>query len=805
MDSSLKLNKDGSIALFINGDLQFDSRDERIYHEGLVIPALLVAAKNNQSDLSALVIGGGDGLVARELFKSSLVSHVELVDYSQDVVDLAQKEIADLNNSSLADSRLKLHVRDAWAYVDEAIIEGKKYDLIISDLTVPEDAVGAKFHSVEWYNKLNYLLTSKGVIAINAVSPQKTPQAFWSIFNSIARAGLHPRPYHVEIPSFAAQGFGQDWGFLLAAKKQINADDFDTNRAEIFTGDVIRNSNDVINLFQFPIDLFDFQPKAIPAANGSSILLHYFQYGVELKPASSDTHNSLSMSVDNLTIPETDTGKNILSPDISDALAKSLSLIDGDSKCQPKEIRLVLHEAFELMSSVQKEQVGEMINDFLEAPFAFLQAVDLESLISRLLKRASELPAQMVAELTTLKENFAEWSNDEELVLAFGQRVLTILSVAIVIGNLLYPDMAYAKGGYGGRGGYGNNGWGGTTYYNNNTYRRNLNKGPMGPGPGQTTERQMRQNSLPQRNDVSDAGYIDEGGNVYPLRHYRLAQPDNSVKVASSIFRLGPQVDLLTDGNIAVPLTESAYFLIAPEYTHVVEQANGSVTMRLHSEASVLGLTKTEVDRQCAQLQSGIAVGANAERIKEATESLQKAKEKFAARDLDQVSTSVPQVSSAASLFPGVWLVEGGKFVAIKREDASIVYLDRDKLYSDLGLTEIDGDYPASFKSVLVSYLSKMSRDLTANANMHEADRSELHTFKNTLAKELSDFESSSQTEVSFGTRKIALADAIRLTKLKLNKTEQQIKILDAQISKNPGDMELIKLTLLELTAKSRA
>jgi spermidine synthase len=810
MDSSLKLSEDGSIALFINGDLQFDSKDERIYHEGLVVPALLVATKHNQSDLKALVIGGGDGLVARELFKSSSVSRVELVDYSQEVVDLAKQDIAILNNSSLTDSRLTLHVRDAWAYADEAINEGKTYDLIISDLTVPEDVVGAKFHSVDWYHKLNRLLTVDGVIAINAVSPQKTPQAFWSIFNSIARAGLHPRPYHVEIPSFAAQGFGQDWGFLLAAKNIINANDFDTTNAEIFSGEIIRNNVDVKNLFEFPSEFFAFQPKAIPAADGSSILLHYFQYGVELNASTTSMQSSLAIAINNLTIPETDTGKNILPPDISEALAKSLSLIDGDKKCQPKEIRLVLHEAFELMSSVQKEQVGEMINDFLEAPFAFLQAVDLESLISRLLKRASELPAQMVEELTSLKENFAEWSKDEELILGFGQRVLTILSVAIVIGNLLYPDMAYAKGGYhGGRGGgYSNNGWGGTTYYNNyNTkrYNRNINKGPMGPGPSQSAERDMRRNSLPQRNDVSDAGYIDEGGNLYPLRHYRMAQPDNSVKVHSSAFRLGPQVDLLHNGNIAVPLTEGSYFLITPEYTHVLEQTKGTVTMRLHSEADVLAMTKTEIDRQSAQIQSSIAAGADGSKILGAADSLERAKQIFGALDIGKISSNTPQVESAAVLFPGVWLVPGGNFVAIKRDDASIVYLGRDKLYSDLGQTEVNETYPATFKSVLVSYLNKMSRDLTANANMLEADRRELQTYKNTLATELSDFENSSQPEVSFGTRKMALADAIKLTKLKLNKTEQQIKILDAQINKNPGDLELIKFTVAELTAKSSA
>jgi spermidine synthase len=808
MDSSLKFHDDGSIALFINGDLQFDSKDERIYHESLVIPALLVATKRNLKTLKALVIGGGDGLVARELFKSSCVSSVELVDYSQEVIHLAQKDIAVLNNLSLSDSRLSLHVRDAWEYVDEALGQGKKYDLIISDLTVPEDVVGAKFHSVDWYSKLNSLLTPGGVIAINAVSAQKTPQAFWSIFNGIVRAGLQPRPYHVEIPSFAAQGFGQDWGFLLAAKTAINAEDFETKIPEIFSGQIITDSVDVKNLFEFPSALFDFQSKAIPAADGSSILLHYFQYGVELKPVSASMQSSLSMDTQNLKMPDIDTGKNILPPDISEALSKSLNLIDGDSQCDPKEIRLVLHEAFELMSSVQKEQVADMINDFLEAPFAFLQAIDLEALISRLLKRASELPAHMVAELINVKEHFAEWSSDEDFSLNFGRRVLTILSAAIVIGNLLYPDMAYAKGGYhGGRGGgYHNNGWSGTTYYNyNNRYKRNLNKGPIGPGPSQAAEKQMLRNSLPQRNDVSDAGYIDEAGYVYPFRRYRMAQPGNSVKELSSAFRLGPQVDLLNDGSIAVPLTERSYFRVTPDYTHVIEQSNGTVAMRLHSEPDVLVTTKTEIERQCTEVQNGVIDGAISRRFREAISSLERAKELFGAHDIAKVSTSVPKVKDAALLFPGVWLVPGGNFVAIKREDTSIVYLDREKLYSDLGLTEIDETYPTTFKSVLVSYLSKMSRDLTANADMVKADRNEMETYKNTLATELNEYANSSQAEVSFGSRKVALADAIRLTKLKLNKTEQQIKSLDAQINQNPGDADLVKLTLLKLTEKSRA
>ena len=40
MAGSVERRADGSIALFIDGDLQFDSIDEYIYHEALVLPAL---------------------------------------------------------------------------------------------------------------------------------------------------------------------------------------------------------------------------------------------------------------------------------------------------------------------------------------------------------------------------------------------------------------------------------------------------------------------------------------------------------------------------------------------------------------------------------------------------------------------------------------------------------------------------------------------------------------------------------------------------------------------------------------------
>src|SRR6185295_16685414 len=53
------------LRLYINGNLQFSSRDEYRYHEALVHPAL----EQMPWARSVLVLGGGDGLAVREILK----------------------------------------------------------------------------------------------------------------------------------------------------------------------------------------------------------------------------------------------------------------------------------------------------------------------------------------------------------------------------------------------------------------------------------------------------------------------------------------------------------------------------------------------------------------------------------------------------------------------------------------------------------------------------------------------------------------------------------------------------------------
>ncbi len=80
--------RDDDLRLYLNGNLQFSSRDEYRYHEALVHPAMgRVASPRN-----VLILGGGDGLAAREVLRYPSVERVTLVDLDPAMTDLPPAE-----------------------------------------------------------------------------------------------------------------------------------------------------------------------------------------------------------------------------------------------------------------------------------------------------------------------------------------------------------------------------------------------------------------------------------------------------------------------------------------------------------------------------------------------------------------------------------------------------------------------------------------------------------------------------------------------------------------------------------------
>ncbi|MBS1733246.1 MAG: S-adenosylmethionine decarboxylase [Bacteroidetes bacterium] len=114
--------------LFLDGDIQVATSDERIYHEQLVHPAVLA----HQNPRKVLLLGGGDGGALREILRYPFIEEVTMVEIDNDVVKLCCKFLPEINEGAFESSRVNIKYMDASEYLGT-----NKYDVIISDLTAP--------------------------------------------------------------------------------------------------------------------------------------------------------------------------------------------------------------------------------------------------------------------------------------------------------------------------------------------------------------------------------------------------------------------------------------------------------------------------------------------------------------------------------------------------------------------------------------------------------------------------------------------------------------------------------------------
>ena len=197
------------LRLFLDGDLQFSSVDEYRYHEALVHPAMDAGPARR-----VLILGGGDGLAAREVLRHDEVDEVVQVDLDPAVTRLARSmpELVDLNEGSLDDPRLELVHDDAFGWVaDRARSDPASVDVVIVDLPDPDRFELVRLYSEEMYRAVGALLAPGGRMVVQAGSPYFAREAFWSVDATVSAAGLTTVPYHVDVPSFG------DWGFVLGA------------------------------------------------------------------------------------------------------------------------------------------------------------------------------------------------------------------------------------------------------------------------------------------------------------------------------------------------------------------------------------------------------------------------------------------------------------------------------------------------------------------------------------------------------------------------------------------------------------
>ncbi len=198
------------LRLFLNGNLQFSSRDEYRYHEALVHPGLSAL----QNPKRVLVLGGGDGLALREILKYRSVETIQLVDLDHRVVDLFsnQDSLKALNGDSFHNPKVHLAVADAFEWLKT---NKDPFDFVVVDFPDPSNFSIGKLYSTTFFNLLHKNVKPEGAVVIQSTSPYVARKSFWCVAQTLDSVDFWTRPYHLYVPSFG------EWGFVLASWKPL--------------------------------------------------------------------------------------------------------------------------------------------------------------------------------------------------------------------------------------------------------------------------------------------------------------------------------------------------------------------------------------------------------------------------------------------------------------------------------------------------------------------------------------------------------------------------------------------------------
>ena len=212
-------------SLVLDGKTQSTERDEHIYHETLVHPAMLCHPDPKQ----VFIGGGGEGGTLREVLCHNSVEMATMVDLDSEVVALCRQYLPNHHLGSFDDPRTNLIHEDARAYLQNT---PDLYDVIILDLVDPlEGGTAALLYTQEFYALAKARLNSGGVLVTQSgpAGLLSFKECFTTIFNTLGTLFDHIKAVQVHVPAFQTL-----WGFTIVsdtAFPEVSEDDVELELA----------------------------------------------------------------------------------------------------------------------------------------------------------------------------------------------------------------------------------------------------------------------------------------------------------------------------------------------------------------------------------------------------------------------------------------------------------------------------------------------------------------------------------------------------------------------------------------------
>jgi spermidine synthase len=199
-------------SLVLDGKTQSTERDEHIYHQALVHPAMLF----HPNPAAIFIGGGGEGGTLREVLTHKSVERAVMIDLDRRVVELCRQYLPQHHQGAFDDPRLELLHRDARAYLAET---DETFDVMIMDLVDPLEGGPAYLLYTRQYYEIARARLNPGGILVTQSGPAgllSHQECFTTINRTLYTTFAYCAPCQVHVPAFQTL-----WGFNIASDSPL--------------------------------------------------------------------------------------------------------------------------------------------------------------------------------------------------------------------------------------------------------------------------------------------------------------------------------------------------------------------------------------------------------------------------------------------------------------------------------------------------------------------------------------------------------------------------------------------------------
>ena len=201
--------------LALDNVVQTTELDEFVYHEMLThTPVFAHGAVR-----TALIIGGGDGGIARELLRHP-VDRVVMVEIDGEVVSLCREHLPRLSNGAFDDPRLKLVIGDGARFVEDS---DETFDVIIIDSTDPIGP-GKVLFDTPFLTACRKRLRASGILVNQNGTPAFMPWAMEQSADNFAQVFPHSGFFYAPVPTYVSGVMALGWASEHHNLANVNLD-----------------------------------------------------------------------------------------------------------------------------------------------------------------------------------------------------------------------------------------------------------------------------------------------------------------------------------------------------------------------------------------------------------------------------------------------------------------------------------------------------------------------------------------------------------------------------------------------------